>query len=353
MKVAGIFRGFPGLGRVVSGVETLRIFQKYHNAEISIFSYFQGFEYCKDIFETYNIFAEKDISSIGIIPVSQSGEVIIDEIEKINPDIILIDGEPLLLTTIKLRFPNIKVITLLNPFDVENPHNKLSSQLFFKDCYAKADYAIVHGIWKVEQPKEFANNFYSIHTILRSEILSIQPNKNTNRIVCILGGGSINGSSSFFKNTLEIAKKAFFIAELYSDFQVDIFCSCEDVFQEVTLLKYKNKNVTIHKELKNSREMYSNTKLVLARAGRNTISELLHLQIPSLLFATSCNIRGSEQSQNLKSVKEISQGQLLGFDIMTSENPIPDFAMSNNINNNWLWESGNNDLENLILHHFA
>ena len=353
MKVVGIFRGFPGLGRVVSGVETLRIFQKYHNAEISIFSYLQGFEYCKDIFETYNIFAEKDISSIGIIPVSQSGELIIDEIEKNNPDIILIDGEPLLLTTIKLRFPNIKVITLLNPFDVENPHNRLSSQLFFKDCYAKADYAIVHGIWKVEKPKEFDNNFYSIHTILRSEILDIQSNKNTNRIACILGGGSVNGSSSFFQNTLEIAKKAFTVAELYPDFQVDIFCSCEYIFQKVTEYNTFYQNVFIHRELKKPTEMYSNAKLVLARAGRNTISELLHLKIPSLLFATSCNIRGSEQYQNLSSVKQISQGQLLGFDVASLENLIPNFRISNSLNNNWQWDSGNKDLEYLILNHFV
>lgn len=353
MKVIGIFRGFPGLGRVVSGVETLRIFQKYHNAEITVFSYLQGFEYCKDIFNTHNIFTEKDISSIGIIPVSQSGELIIDEIEKINPNFILIDGEPLLLLTIKLRFPNLKVITLLNPFDVENPNNKISSQLFFKDCYAKADYAIVHGIWQVEKPKEFVNNFYSLHTILRNEILEIKPTYNNNRIVCILGGGSVNGSSSFFQNTLEIAKKAFLIAKEYVSFQVDIFCSCEDVYREVTQFNTFNQNIFVHRELKNPNDMYSNAKLVLARAGRNTISELLHLKIPSLLFATSCNIRGSEQSQNLKSVKEISQGQLLGFEIANSGNLIANFVIPNKMNNNWQWESGNKDLENLILNHFA
>jgi UDP-N-acetylglucosamine:LPS N-acetylglucosamine transferase len=99
--------------------------------------------------------------------------------------------------------------------------------------------------------------------------------------------------------------------------------------------------------------MYSNAKLVLARAGRNTISELLHLKIPSLLFATSCNIRGSEQSQNLKSAKDISMGQLLGFDVTSSESLIPNFVMPNKTNNNWQWQSGNKDLEYLILNHFA
>ena len=109
----------------------------------------------------------------------------------------------------------------------------------------------------------------------------------------------------------------------------------------------------MHRELKNPNDIYSNAKLVLARAGRNTISELLHLKIPSLLFATSCNIRGSEQSQNLKSVKEISQGQLLGFDIANYKNLMQNLVMGNKTNNNWQWKSGNKDLENLILNHFA
>lgn len=356
MKIVGILRGFPGLGRVVSGVETLRLFKEFHNADIQIFTYLQGFEYCKEVFKTQDIYSEQDVSSIGIIPVSQSGELIIDEIENINPDIILIDGEPLLLTTIKLRFPSIKIITLLNPFDVENPHNKLSSQLFFKDCYAKADFAIVHGIWQIEKPKEFMNNFYSVHTILRSEILRINPNYDSNKMVCILGGGSVKGSPSFFQNTIEIAKKAFLIAKKFSNFQIDIFCSCEDVFKEVNKLNESYKNVYIHRKLKSPQEMYSDAKLVLARAGRNTISELLYLKIPSLLFATSCNIRGSEQSRNLKSVNEISNGQLLDFDIAISENnniPIMDLLIPNKKNSNWQWESGNKDLKNIILNHFA
>lgn len=356
MKVVGIFRGFPGLGRVVSGVETLRIFKEFHKADILIFTYLQGFEYCKEVFKTQDIYSEKDISSLGIIPVSQSGELIIDEIDNFNPDIVLIDGEPLLITTIKLRFPNIKLITLLNPFDVENPHNKLSSQLFFKDCYSKADYAIVHGIWQVEKPKEFINNFYSFHTILRNKILEIKPTFKRNRIVCILGGGSVNSSSSFFQNTVEIAKKALLIAEEFPNFQIDVFCSSEDIFKEVNKLNTFCRNIYIHRELKSPQEIYADVKLVLARAGRNTISELLHLKIPSLLFATNCNIRGSEQSQNLKSVNEISNGQLLGFDVSITESsiiPLFNFVKPHDTKNNWQWECGNEDLKNLILNHFA
>ena len=77
-----------------------------------------------------------------IFPFHLSGGAIINDIEIFNPDYVLIDGEPLLLTTIKLRFPKLKVVALLNPFDIENPSNQLSSQLFFRDCYSKADISI-------------------------------------------------------------------------------------------------------------------------------------------------------------------------------------------------------------------
>ena len=111
MKIVAIFRGFPGLGRVVSGVEIIKQIHSQYNAQVKIFTYLQGYEYTKMIFpSTENIIAENDISSIGIIPVSSSGEKIIDEIELFYPNFVLIDGEPLLLQTIKLRFPNLKIV---------------------------------------------------------------------------------------------------------------------------------------------------------------------------------------------------------------------------------------------------
>jgi hypothetical protein len=355
MKVIGILRGFPGLGRVVSGVEILHQFEKQLGAKVKLFTYLQGYEYAKDCFNTSNIASERDISSIGIIPVSQSGEIIIDEIEVFNPDLILIDGEPLLLIAIKLRFPKIKVITLLNPFDVENPHNKLSSQLFFKDCYAKADLAIVHGIWQVEKPFEFCKEFISTNTILRSEIINIEPIPCRNKIVCVLGGGTVNGSDIFFENTLNISKKAILIANHYPDFQIEIFCSSTKIFEHVSILEGIPSNVVTHKTLKTPKEIFATAKLVIARAGRNTISELLHLKIPSLLFATSCNIRGSEQQTNLEKVQKISNQTLLGLDIHSTEKDILktfDFLMDNQANN-YVWECGNQELGKFISYHYV
>ena len=350
MKVVGVLRGFPGLGRVVSGVEILQQFERQLGAKIKLFTYLQGHEYAKNIFNTSNIFSEKDISSIGIIPVSQSGEMIIDEIAAFKPDYILIDGEPLLLTALKLIFPKSNVVAILNPFDICNPHNKLSSQLFFKDCYAKAKLAIAHGIWRVGKPNEFYNNFISINTILRSEIMEIQPTPKKNKIVCILGGGTENGSDIFFENTLRIASQAIAIAKQLSDFKIEILCASKRVSEQINIFMNLPPNVVIHKTLKAPKEIYAEANLVIARAGRNTISELLYLKIPSLLFATSCNIRGSEQQTNLEEAQKISNKTLIGLDIYSNQKQLLEtvnFLLESN-QNNYAWECGNNTLKPII-----
>jgi hypothetical protein len=358
MKVVGILRGFPGLGRVVAGIEVLKQFQLKTNAKVKIFTYLQGFEYCKNIFNTSDIFLNNDISSIGIIPVSKSGEMIIDEIEIFDPDLILIDGEPLLLATIKLRFPKLKILTLLNPFDINNPYNKLSSQLFFKDCYAKADYAVVHGLWKVRKPTEFYNKYISINTILRTDVvdININSNRNSNRIVCILGGGSVNGSEAFFENTLKIANNAILIAKYYSDYKMDIFCSSDKIYNHLIKSIFGTENIILHKRLKSPNQLYQNTKLVIARAGRNTISELLYQKIPSLLFATSCNFRGSEQFANLEKVQQLTNSLIIGIDIQSEEQKILesfDFLIKNKPEKDFSWNCGNQEIEKFILDHYA
>ena len=45
MKILGIFRGFPGLGRVVAGVSLLETIKMNYNCEIKIISYLQGNKY--------------------------------------------------------------------------------------------------------------------------------------------------------------------------------------------------------------------------------------------------------------------------------------------------------------------
>lgn len=307
MKAIGIFRGFPGLGRVVAGLDILNQLQISVNLEAIIYTYFQGYELKKSYnFIFRNIETRNDISSIGIIPVSKSGETIIDTIEEYNPNFVLIDGEPLLVTAIKLRFPKVIVVALLNPFDVENPHNNLSSQLFFKECYSKADIAIVHGLWRVEKPSSFKNSFHSINTYIRHDLNENIPDANSNRIACILGGGTVNSSELFFENTILISKQIIDLANKQQNFFFDIYCSCETVYSRVNHFRKGVSNIAIHSHIHNLTKLYNSTRAVISRAGRNTISELLSLNLPALLFSTTCDVRGTEQQANLSIAQNVS-----------------------------------------------
>lgn len=322
MKAIGIFRGFPGLGRVVAGLDILNQLHVSAKLEAIVFTYFQGYKLRKSYnFDFRNIENRNDISSIGIIPVSKSGEIIIDSIEEYNPDFVLIDGEPLLVTAIKLRFPKLIVVTLLNPFDVENPHNKLSSQLFFKECYSKADITIVHGLLKVEKPATFNKSFHSINTFIRQDLDEIIPDANSNRIACILGGGTVNSSDLFFENTIRISQQIIELANKQQDFFFDIYCGCETVYSRVNQFRSGVSNIDIHRHIHNPNQLYKSTKAVISRGGRNTVSELLSLNLPAILFSTTCEVRGTEQQANISIAQTVSPN-IFGVNLSTDSNTI-------------------------------
>lgn len=322
MKAIGIFRGFPGLGRVVAGLDILNQLQASVKLEAIVYTYFQGYELRKSYnFDFRNIENRNDISSIGIIPVSKSGESIIDSIEEYKPDFVLIDGEPLLVTAIKLRFPKVIVVALLNPFDVENPHNNLSSQLFFKECYSKADIAIVHGLWKVEKPSSFKNSFHSINTFIRHDLDEIILDANSYRIACILGGGTVNSSELFFENTIRISQQIIELANKQEKYFFDIYCGCETVYSRVNHFRNGVSNIDIHSHIHNPTQLYNSTRAVISRAGRNTVSELLSLNLPAILFSTTCEVRGTEQQTNVSIAQNVSPN-IFGVTLSTDSNTI-------------------------------
>jgi hypothetical protein len=348
MKIVGIYRGFPGLGRVVAGVELADYFRLHNNADVRLFSYLQGEKYLEQkgyvsIFEVCG----QDCSSIGIIPISHYGEFIINQIAEFCPDFIILDGEPLMTQFLKLIFPKIKIVCLLNPFDVENPYNQPSSSKFLNNAYSHADLSIVHGLWQV-QPNFQYHNFHSINTIVRSEVSSIKRTNLHNKISCILGGGTINTNQKFIDNTVLIAEKCVQIAKCMPDCEIHIYCSC-DIFS-INILE-ETPNLFTHNAIESCEEYYSNSKLIISRAGRNTISELLCLGIPAIIIPTGDIFRAKEQATNaeqaqqlsnrlIKTIKQdISISELVSF---CSNILIPDKHHSK-------WQCGNTGAINLIL----
>lgn len=300
MKVLGIFRGFPGLGRVVSGVSLLETLRDRYNCKIKTISYLQGNIYLQsrgyiDLQEAIPM----DYSSIGLLPTNRMGVYIHSTIKSFNPDIIIIDGEPLILHSIKISHPTIKIVCLLNPADVDNPHNDREAMDYFNYMYSLADLSIVHGLRLPNTSYNYTKQI-SVPTILRNEILSINNNAR-NDVYCILGGGTVNVGYQFESSTIAIANICKKLAVKMHDYTIHIVCSSRNIFNALNESELEA-NVVLHDDVLKAEEYYSRAKLVITRSGRNTLSELAYIGIPALSFVTGDNYRRIEQEQNLKSL---------------------------------------------------
>lgn len=299
-KIIGIFRGFPGLGRIVSGVTLLETLRDEYNCEVQPISYLQGVEYLMQ-HGFSNDFAPSstDLCSIGILPTGHFGAEIHQRIADFCPDMIIIDGEPLMLQSIKISHPGTKVVALLNPADVVNPSNNQYAMDFFNGIYSLADLAIVHGLKSIQKPTIYGN-FVCTNTILRNEILTISNTPSAN-VYCILGGGTENCSSSFEDTTLHVAFSTIALAQNYPHYTFHILCAGGKI-ANMLLLSSLPENVFIHQELVEPQRYYSDAAIVITRAGRNTLSELAYLNLPAIVFVSGDEYRIEEQKANLDSL---------------------------------------------------
>lgn len=240
-----------------------------------------------------------DFCSIGLLPTHVTGTYIHERIRSFRPDVVLIDGEPLIIQSLKLSHPDLKIVSLLNPADIDNPQNDQDAMTYFKFMYSLSDLSIVHGLRKVE----LANSLYKIfstNTILRQEIFGIK-NKPSNNIYCALGGGTVNVGYSFAESTIQIAKLCIESAKYLSNYKMHIVCSSRNIYN--ALIEFKSEdNVILHDQILNAQDFYSNAGIIITRSGRNTLSELAYLGIPSISFLSGCQYRIQEQKQNLNAL---------------------------------------------------
>lgn len=300
MKILGIFRGFPGLGRVVGGVSLLEEMRKIYGHKIKLISYLQGSKYLES--RGYPIDCEAgplDYCSIGLLPTNNMGAYIHSTIRNFNPDVVLIDGEPLIVHSLRVSYPKLKICVLLNPADVENPSNEMEAMDFFNSMYAKANLAIVHGL-RIARTKYQYPYIVSIPTIIRAEIASIK-NIPSNIIYCLLGGGTVNTSNTFVSSSLDIVRLSLVLAKENPMYTVHVVCSSDNIYDVVSQMDIPQ-NVEIHGDILSAEVYYKSASLIITRSGRNTLSELLYLGIPTISFITGDKYRSEEQKQNIASV---------------------------------------------------
>lgn len=299
-KVLGIFRGFPGLGRVVAGVSLLESLRNDYGYEIQIVTYLQGNEYLKS--RGYSCIYEAtpmDYCSIGLLPTNQMGEHIHSIIKVFVPDVVIVDGEPMILQSLRISYPQLKIVALLNPSDVDNTENDKDAMDYFNSLYSLSDLAIIHGLRTVV-PLYNYSKFISIDTVLRKEILTINNTRSKN-IYCVLGGGTVNVGHQFAESSIRIGELCQEVACSLKDYQMHIICSSQNIYDALNE-NGTYENVILHKNVLDARTYYSDACLIITRSGRNTLSELAYLGIPTISFVTGCKYRRNEQEQNIKSI---------------------------------------------------
>lgn len=351
MRIVAILRGFPGLGRVIAGIELLDLLQRKYAAEVHLFTYMQGALYARSQGYEPNVPADgRDLSSIGVIPVSRYGESIIEHISALPADLVIIDGEPLFIDLLKSMDLKCKIITLLNPFDIRNPSVQKSTSLFFRNSYAKSDIAIVHGLWTEARPVEYElDEFHSLPTILRSSVLHLEPAYSENRISCILGGGTENATHSFFTSTLSICHTCIQMAEKVNDYVFDVYCGSQ-MIADALADSTPPKNVQIHKSIGSAAGLYSTSKLIITRAGRNTLSELLYLGMPTIALSVCDPYRGSEQNANLQAVGSFANNIITSLNIHSDVTELQNaiIALEGQQTAKGMWKPGNGYIGEII-----
>lgn len=321
MKVFGIFRGFPGLGRVMAGISIMSEL-KAMGHETKAYSYLRGKEAINEHgleFILQRQPTSHQIMALGINPIGEISEALIDKICSEKPDLIIIDGEPLFLSTLAMVYPREKIVSLLNPMDIYNLSLPLSSLKFLRMHYLSAGRAIIHGIKKEEITllQNYSGcDILQVNTILRKSIIDMNI-KERKKVVTILGGGCSNASDSFFEATLEMGEKVIEAAKNMREEEFVIYCNDSNLANRL----FENKNlynVKIVSKYTLPENMYSSAKVVLCRAGRNTLSEILYLNIPAVLMSTNGDFRSIEQKMNMEQVCALNPDRFVKFNIEES-----------------------------------
>lgn len=297
MKVLGIFRGFPGLGRVVAGVSLLEALRDDHHCKVKAISYLQGNKYLMQRgFSVLQEASAADYCSIGLLPTNKMGVHIHSTIKSFEPDLIIVDGEPLIIQSIKISHPSIKIVTLLNPSDVDNPTNDPEAMDYFNTLYSMADLAIVHGLRNVSATSRY-KNLISIPTVIRKDIISLNRKRGDN-IYCILGGGTVNSSQEFVDTSVKIAELCIDASKNIDKREIHIVCSCKTIASIINTKSIPS-SVIVHDNLLSPNDIYLDASLIVTRSGRNTLSEVAYLGIPTISFVSGDCYRIEEQRQNI------------------------------------------------------
>lgn len=85
-------------------------------------------------------------------------------------------------------------------------------------------------------------------------------------------------------------------------------------------------NIILHDRIADCEKYFLDSKLIIARAGRNVASELLYLGIPAILVPTNASHRSDEQRSNAALLQRLSEDRIISLEIGSSEHYFAEMA---------------------------
>ncbi len=358
MRIYGMFRGFPGLGRVVAGISVLSTLKEMGH-EVKAFTYLQGINAL--INHEIDLLTDEQppldqITAIGLNPISEIAGKLIEMIREQNPDLVILDGEPLLVSTLSMVFPRERILSVLNPTDLHNPSLPDSTLLFYHMHYLSAGAAIVHGPSKdrIILPEDLHGcDVLRTNTILRQQVLGLSEVSQTD-IAVILGGGTCKASDNFWNSTVNMGKKVLAAAKSLPEELFAIYCN-DSRMADTILQMEPGANVRIVADYCSPETIFSSAKVIICRAGRNTISEILYLDRPAVLMPSSGDFRSKEQESNIELACSLNPGRIYK---MTNSDLCEGFtemikAATNSVTHDYHFIPGNDEAIEFVLKHAA
>lgn len=287
-----VLRGTPGLGRVVASVELARSLEESFDVSCFFVTYGNGLAYLAALHAQCAVQVDRqDIMSLGIQPVSASAERILELVRTLRIDCVVIDGEPLMVLAIKVGLPGVPIVSVMNPSDWCNAQLPPSTIAFFRFCYGASDYRIVHGLEPLAVEE---SNVLSTSTIIRREVLALSSVERSNVVSVVFGGGTTCATSAFHESCQAFFRVVLDVARYEASLVFKVFLSgARFPYAEGGVPA----NVVIVEKLAMARDVYD-CEVVVARAGRNTISEILFLRKKAVLFSVVGEHRTGEQRKN-------------------------------------------------------
>lgn len=330
-RVYYIVRGYPGLGRVMGACALHQTLEhRWGEAYVGRFaSYLAGLRFLAGLpVDAVDLFPDGFYHrpNAYLNPLGYESRLLARDIQAFSPDLVVVDGEPFCVEWLR-RLLQRPVLVLANPADFYNPNSDELGIAMFRHYFGHASAILAHGLETlpgvVADTLSAATRLWQIPTIVKPAIfgeharrratLAAEPSP-ARHLACVLGGGTENVHPAFLEATIQIGRWTLQTAARLADARLSVFAGSPIVQERLQLEAAPlGERCELYGELRDATEALITADVVVARSGRNVVSELLALGTRALLVPASAeSYRAGEQRRVAELACELGSAVVRG-----------------------------------------